>query len=178
MGFMGARKANANAVAAYNQAAAQTAMKRQWIKDRMTLQHRQSGISRIFETMAVEKQRLEAAGRNRAGAAARGVAFSGGAKRRDDIINAVDAAHAHRGVGMRAHKRDVDLTAGAWSEEFAAVSALNQFGSQLNSSMQDPLMAGISTGLGMGASGAAIGGAFSPPSGGGGVTNNYGVNFT
>ena len=54
-----------------------------------------SGISRIFETMAVEKQRLEAAGRNRAGAAARGVAFSGGAKRRDDIINAVDAAHAH-----------------------------------------------------------------------------------
>ena len=178
MGFMGAQSANAAAVAAYNLAAEQTAVKRQWIKDRMNLQHRQSGIARIFETLAVEKKRIEAAGRNRAGAAARGVAFSGGAKHKDDIINAVDAAHAHKGVGMRTNKRDIDINAQAWSDEFAAVSALRQFASQTNSSMKDPLMTGMTTGLGMGGSVAAIGGAFSPPSGGGGVTNNYGVNFT
>ena len=135
MGFMGASSANAANIAAYRSAEAMTNTKRQWLRDRMELQHRQSGIQRVFETLAVEKQRLQAQGRNRASAGYRGVGMSGSVKRRDDIINAVDARRAHQGVGMRAHKRDIDINAQAWAEEFAAVQQLNQFASQLNLSL-------------------------------------------
>jgi len=177
MGFMGSKSANKAAAAAYAQNAEMTAVKRQWIEDRMNLQHRQSSISRVFATMAVEKQRLQAASKNRAAAGYRGVAFTGSVKHRDDIINAVDAANAFKGVSMAAHARDISLTSQAWADDFAAYSALNQLASQTISGMQDPLMGMLSTGLGMGASGAAIGGAFSPPSGGGTTVNNYGMNF-
>lgn len=178
MGFMGAQSANAAAIAAYNQAARQTIVKRKWINDRMKLQHRQSGIKRAVDVMAVEKQRLAAVGRNRAGAAAMGKSFSGTAIRKRDMINVIDAGGAHRGVAMAANKMDRDIEATAFSQEFAAVQTLNNTASQLNSTMKDPMMSAIETGLSMGQTTGSIGNSISPtPSSPGGTVNNYGINY-